>query len=109
MRGQIKHTAEHNQKISKAPKGRERSAEHCMSLSLSHQQESYKQRITATLMQRHGVDNIFKLDAVKKVCNTPEVHKKRFATMKKMVQSRNQSWKILTTCITVRCLALRMC
>ena len=83
VRGQMKHTSQHNQKISAALKGKERSVQHCLSLSLSHKQDSYKQRMTNTLIERYGVDNVFKLDSIKELCNTPEVHKKRFSTMKK--------------------------
>lgn len=83
VRGQLKHSAEHNRKISLALKGKERSPEHCKNLSISHQSESYKNQIKSTLLEKYGVENAFNLEKVKQRNNSPEACKKRFSTMKK--------------------------
>lgn len=80
--GALPKSDEHKRKISKALAGRTFSTEHCRHISESHQTDAYKNKITNTLLERYGVDNAFKADFVKVQCNTPEVVKKRFNTMK---------------------------
>lgn len=85
--GKLPQSDSHRKRISKALTGKERSAEHCKNLSISHKTETYKKKIAKTNMERYGAENPFQAEIFRDKIYTQEAIKHRFESM-----SRNKTF-----------------